>query len=378
MRILVSAGEPSGDRHAAEVVRTLRAAAPDIEVVATAGPATERAGAASLAPLAREAVVGFAEVLRHLPRLARIRGATVEIFRRRAVDLFLPVDYPGYHLHLAAAARRAGVRVLAYVAPQVWAWAPRRAERLPDLCDGLAVILDFEEDLLRRHGADARFVGHPLLDAPPPRPRAEVRREIGADGAPVVALLPGARPAEVARHLPAFLEAGRILERRGALAVVSLAGDAAPPVGLRVHRGPARDLLAAADAAIAKSGTAALEAAIAGTPVVVAYRTSAASYAIARRLVRLPWIAMPNVILGRRAVPELVQAEATPENLAAEASALLDRPDRREEVRRALADVRARLGRPGAAARVAAWALDLLGRTSEADGVRAAAGPARA
>lgn len=373
-RVLVSAGEPSGDRHAAEVVRRLRAAAPDVEVLSTAGPATVAAGATPLADLAAEAVVGFAEVLRHLPRLRRIASAVDDLFRRGAVDLFLPVDYPGYHLRLASRARRAGVRVLQYVAPQTWAWAPGRARRLPGLCDGLATVLDFEENLFRLEGVDARFVGHPLLDAPAPAPREETRRALGvAREAKLVALLPGARAGEVARHLPLLLDAARILGRCGVVCAVSLpgGGDAG---GLPVHRGPARDLLAAADSAVAKSGTAALEAAVVDTPVAVVYRTSALSYAIARRLVRLPHVAMPNVLAGRSVVPELLQDAATPEAVAAAAADLLARA---EGVRRDLAAVRTRLGRPGAAARVAAWALDLLGRAEEADRLRAEVGPAR-
>lgn len=376
-RVLVSAGEPSGDRLAAGVVRALYAAAPDVDVVSTAGPEAQAAGAATLADLASSAVVGFVEVLRHLPRLLRIRRAVEDLFRRRAVDLFLPVDYPGLHLRLAAAARRAGVPVLDYVAPQSWAWGAARTARMPDLCDGLAVVFDFEEDLFRRAGADARFVGHPVLDAPPVRPRAETRAALGVpDGAALAALLPGARAGEIGRHLPLLCGVAARLERRGVVPVLSRApGATLEAAGLRVHDGPARDLLAAADVAVAKSGTTTIEAAVLGVPLVVVYKASTPTYAIARRLVRVPHVAMPNVLLGRQAVPEFVQDAATPEAVAAAAAALLDRP---APLRAALAEVRGRLGRPGAGARVAAWALDLLGRPDEADALRASAGPARA
>jgi lipid-A-disaccharide synthase len=277
------------------------------------------------------------------------------------------IDYPGFNMKLAAAATRAGVPVLYYVTPQVWAWHASRLAQLARTVTKAAVILPFEEELLRAHGIDATFVGHPLLDRAASMPdRGAARRALRlAEEGEILALFPGSRGQEIERHLDVFVGAARELERRrpGLRVVVSVA----PTVRLDPARCPypmvpsaSFTVLRAADAALCKSGTTTLEAAVAGCPLVVAYRTNAVTYALARRLVKVPHIGLVNVVGGREVAPELVQDALTPRAAADRLEPLLDTgsADRRRMLA-ALAEVRAKLGTPGAASRVARMAGEL-------------------
>jgi len=288
-------------------------------------------------------------------------------------DLVIPIDYPGFNLRLAQAARRRGIRVLYYIAPQVWAWHRSRLRKLAACTDRLAVILPFEATLFEDAGARAEFVGHPLLDVEPVRrPRATFCADNGLEpDRPILALFPGSRRQEVARHLELFEHAAaRVVDARPAVQPVIARGEAVPPAayadGAWPHTAAGWELLQHADAALVKSGTTTLQAALAGTPMVIAYRMHPASYALARRLVRVEHIGLANLVAGGRVAPELVQDEATPDALARAVLPLLDRAsdDRRRMVDR-LADVRRRLRRrePGSAAdRVASLAAELLER----------------
>jgi lipid-A-disaccharide synthase len=271
------------------------------------------------------------------------------------------VDYPGFNMKVAAAAHAAGVPVVYYITPQVWAWGAGRLGELARTVTAAAVILPFEEELLRAHSVRATFVGHPLLDRAEHMPtRAEARASLGfGDDERVLALFPGSRAQEIARHVDAFVAVGRELERRmpGLRVVVS----AAPDVRIDLARCPypvvrsqSFTVLRAADAAMCKSGTTTLEAAVAGCPLVVAYRTSPITYFAARRLVKIPDIGLVNVVAGRRVVPEFVQDALVPRAVADALEPLLDASSAaRRTMLEALTAVRASLGTPGAAARVA-------------------------
>lgn len=347
--VFLSAGESSGDLHGAELAHRLRERIPGVRLLGLGGSRMEAAGVELRAGLDRLAVLGLAEVVRHLPDLLTIRRDVYATLDREHVDLVVPIDYPGFNLPLAGRAHDRGIRVLYYIAPQVWAWKERRAERLARWCDEICVVLPFEAELLEAYGATVRFVGHPLLDQPVNVP-ADARRVLG--------LFPGSRRQEVERMLPTFMAAAERLSEEGVEApiLVARATDLPPEVYAGVPLellAPAEEVMGRARAAITKSGTITLQLAIADVPMVVGYRLHGLTFRILRRLVTLDRVALVNLVADERVVAECLQDEMTPERLATEAGALLEDGPHRREVLRGLAEVRSRLGKPGAADRVA-------------------------
>jgi lipid-A-disaccharide synthase len=368
--IFISAGEESGDLHGAALARALRERYPAARLIGLGGARMRAQGVETLAGLDELAVMGFVEVIKHLPFFIQLRKRVFAALEAERVDLVIPIDYPGFNLRLARHAKASGIPVLYYIAPQVWAWHKSRVRDLGRDADEVAVVLPFEEDFLRKGGVNARFVGHPLLDrAEPELPRDAWARGQGLDPArPILALFPGSRAQEVGRHLELFSAAADLVVRRRP--------DAQPVIGVpggidRGVYGGARwpliessgGLLQYATAALAKSGTTTLEAALALTPLVVVYRMNAASYALAKRVVKVPHIALANLIAEDRVAPEFVQDAATPEALADAVLPLLDADsEARKQMIAGFSQVRGRLGGPGASRRVAELAAELLAK----------------
>jgi len=359
--ILFVAGEASGDLHGAGVARALGEMGAPYSLVGIGGDAMRDAGVQLVAHVEKLAVMGFVEVLKHVPLHYRLANELRRRIRSGNVAVVVLIDYPGFNMKIAAAAKEAGVPVLYYITPQVWAWGAKRLPELARTITKAAVILPFEEPLLRKHGIDAAFVGHPLLDRAKTLPdRAAARAALGiAPEGRLLALFPGSRGQEIARHLDPFVETARELQRRDPSLKVVV--SAAPHVTIPPDRCPfplvhsaSFTVLRAADAAMCKSGTTTLEAAVAGCPLVVAYRTSAITYAAARRLVKIPYIGLVNVVAGREVAPEFVQDALVPTRVADTLAELLDpHSPRRASMIAELERVRASLGEPGAAARVA-------------------------
>jgi len=372
-RLLISCGEPSGDLYGAELVRHLRRSVPDLEVLGLGGDRLQAEGARLVAHVRDLAVVGLLEVVSHLPRLRKVFRALLHEMDTARPDLVVLVDYPDFNLRLARQVHRRGIPVYYYVSPQVWAWRKGRVRGIRETVSRMLVIFPFEEALYREAGVPVTFVGHPLVDLVRPAPdRAAFLKASGIDpDRPVVTILPGSRPKEIAHNLPAVARAAELLRQKKPdlqfLVALAASTEAATverafaATGPRLVTGATQAALGAATVAVVASGTATVEAALLGAPMVVVYRISPLSYTLGRPFVSVPHYAMVNLIAGRAVVPELMQYAFTPERVAEEVGALLDDAGRREAMRGDLAEVRRRLGEPGASARAAAVLADALG-----------------
>ncbi len=378
--LLWSAGEASGDRHAARVVRAIHAVRPDVRSIGLGGPEMAAAGVELLADLERISVVGLVEVLGRLGEILAVRRRLAARLAGSAgaapPSLFIPVDFPGLNLRLARTAHARGVPVVYFISPQLWAWGMGRLALIRRVVRRMLVFFDFEVELYAGAGVPVTHVGHPLveqvLEAPP---RAAARAACGLDAADLALVLqPGSRRGEVARLLPPLLavaaELGRTVPRlkvfvrvgRGLATAPYARAAAAAGVAAELVPGGDPAVVRAADLALVAAGTATLETALLGTPMLIVYRVTPLTYAIARRLVRIDSIGLVNVVAGRPIVPEFVQGAFTVPAVAAAARGLLLDPAARAAQRADFATLGARLGPPGAAARAAAAILDELAR----------------
>jgi len=393
-RVLISAGEASGDLYGGLLMQAMAAAGAAspgagtaVEFAGIGGPAMRVAGLRPVADASVMGVTGFVEVLARFGDIWKAFRATCDRLRRRETrpDLAILIDYPDFNLRLARRCRAAGVPVLYFISPQVWAWRRGRVATMAGVVSKMLVILPFEEAIYRAAGVAVEFIGHPLLDlASASRTPRQERARLGLDpNRPLVALLPGSRGNEVASHLAPMLGAAARLgaefrdlqfvmpvaptfDRREIDArITAVVGRGARPVLVTDDR---YDAVAAADCAVVASGTATLETALLGVPMVIVYRVNPITYLVARFLSRLPHIGMPNLIAGRRVVPELVQRDCTPERIASEVRAILTDPARAAAARQGLAEVRGRLGKPGAIGRAAAAAWDIIHSGAESVG----------
>lgn len=365
-RILIVTGEASGDLHGANLATAIQALRPDAKLFGVGGARMKAAGVELVHGIERLDVIGllgFAQVR----AVARTYRALSRLLRREPFDVVVLIDNPGLNLRLSRVAARAGHRVVYYIAPQVWAWHPGRIRQIARTVRRMLVILPFEEGLFRSAGIPCDFVGHPLLDAMAPSyDRVELRKRFGLEtDAPVIGLLPGSREKEVRSLLPVMLEAAQHLRHSYPGIGIVVAQASSIPNGcittlaegsgleVRVIRDQPNEVMAVSDLLLVASGTATLQAAVIGTPMVIVYRLPWLTYWIARCLVTVDCIGLVNIVAGRRIVPELIQHEAIPERLYEEAARLLRDRAACDEMRAALRAVRQSLGEAGASRRAA-------------------------
>ena len=369
-RLLILAGEASGDLHGEALARALKAARPDIELDGIGGAKMAAAGVHLLEGIEKLDIIG-------IPTWSELRRA-LAVFKKlsrhiesTSVDAVILIDNPGLNLRLARVAKRAGHRVIYYIAPQIWAWNERRIKRMRAYVDRLLAILPFEEAYFRKAGVDCTFVGHPIMDKlHPPFMRERSRLDLGIErDATVVGLLPGSRKSEIGRLLPPMLAAAGRLHADGARAgrrlhfvlahapslpmalIEEVTAQAGVPLTIITDR--TYDVISASDAVIVASGTATLQTALVGRPMTIVYKTSALTYAISKRVIRVPFIGLANLIAERQIAREILQDAVTGEALAAATDALLTDGAAFATAEATAVELRAKLGSGGASRRAA-------------------------
>jgi lipid-A-disaccharide synthase len=370
-RILLVTGEASGDLHGAHLAAAIVAQDPAVEVVGIGGAAMRAAGVTLIPNVPQLDVMGLIGLSAVRTWIGRLR-AVRRILRSEPWDLVVFIDNPGLNLHFARVAKAAGRRVLYYIAPQVWAWRPGRMKWIRRRVDHVVVILPFEARLYERAGVRCTFVGHPLLDSVAPHyDKTALRRRYQLrESAPVVGLLPGSRAAEVTMLLPLLLETAAQTAAREPATQFLVAQAASiddhllnrlledSPVRVQIVKDQASEVMAASDLLVVASGTATLQAAVIGTPMILVYKTTLPTYWVARLLIRVKWIGLVNLVAGRTIVPELIQDEANAERLIGEVRALLNDREAYNRMKDGLREVRHALGEPGASRRAARVVLE--------------------
>jgi lipid-A-disaccharide synthase len=369
-RVLISAGEASGDLYASRLVEFLRRHNPDLDFFGGAGPRMRAAGVDAVVDSESLAVVGLVEVITHIPRIYGEYRKLLRAARERRPDLAILTDSPDFHLRVARRLRKMGIPVVYFIAPQVWAWRKGRLPLMRRTIDRLLCIFPFEELFFKEHGIRAEYIGHPLTRmVQASAPVLELRRRFGVpDGAKLIALLPGSRAGEIERHLPILIQA--VEHIRGTDTGQETCATLALPPGMgarfrerfslssiQVQEGQTWDVLACSDLALAASGTVTIEACLFNTPMVTFYRVNGLSWVLGKLLVRVPFYSMVNLVAGRQVVPELIQGDMTAQRLAAEACALLNDDHARRRMREDLAGVARRLAGPNDPMELAASAV---------------------
>lgn len=370
-RVMLIAGEPSGDLHGSGVVRELLSLRPGLDVFGVGGDNMKREGMDIVYHISRLSFMGFIEVVKNLGVVRELERRLDHLLDERKPDVVALIDYPGFNLRFARRARKHGIKVLYYISPQVWAWHRSRVKAMRTLIDRMKVVFPFEVPIYEEEGIDVEFVGHPLAE----RIGSSLTRQMfcerhGIDpGGKVLALLPGSRRQELENILPVMIAASRQVRESVdcdvAIGVApNLGGDvvraiAGPVDGIRLIEEGTYDLMAHADAAIVTSGTATLETGWFGTPMAVVYKTSPVTYVIGRALIGVPYIGLVNIVAGEKVVPEFVQHDMTAANLAREMKRQLTDDEYAGSLRRKLSVIKSKLGGPGASKRVAQGILEL-------------------
>jgi len=374
---MIVAGEASGDIYGADLVREAHKLDPELLFFGIGGQRMRETGVQTLVDSADMAVVGLVEVLKHFDVIAAAFLKLKGILRNDPPALLILIDYPGFNLRLAKVARRAGVKVLYYISPQIWAWRQGRLKKIARLVDHMAVILPFEAAFYERAGVPVTFVGHPMLDmVQVSMNREQAAASFGLDPSrKIVGLFPGSRNSEIERLLPVIIDTAKLLKKRfpGIQFVVPIAStlsrdDLAPQIlaaGIEVTFTDDRihDLIRACDAVVSVSGTVTLEIALIGTPMVIIYKLSPLTYMLAKRLVKIEHIGLCNIVAGETVVKELIQHEATPARISAEIEKILENELYANGIKQKLSAVRSQLKRGGASANVARLAISVMEST---------------
>ncbi|GMB01300.1 lipid-A-disaccharide synthase [Pelosinus sp. IPA-1] len=377
-KIMISVGEASGDLHGASVASALKTIQPDVEIFGMGGQAMQAAGVKIVYDIANLGVIGFVEVIKNLPRLFKLRDDLVELMEKERPDALVIIDYPDFNMRLAKIAKQKGIPVISYISPTVWAWRRGRAKEVAEIVEKVAAIFPFEADVYQEAGANVTFVGHPLLDiVKTTMTKEEAYPYFGANPErPIVLLLPGSRQQEILKLLPDMLAAGeKIAERvQGTQFFLPVASTisremlhniiAEYKIPVVLTEKNTYDLMNIADVAIAASGTVTLEAALLKLPTVIIYRVATLTYLLGKLLIKIPYISLPNIIAGRKVVPELLQHAVTAENIANEVLPILSDPKVKSEMLIDLLEVGQKLGELGAVERVAREILAVAKRPS--------------
>ena len=366
-KIMISVGEASGDLHGASVAHALKAIQPDIVLLGMGGKAMKAAGVDIVYDIADLGVIGFVEIIKNLPKLFKVRDMLAEVMDRERPDVLVIIDYHGFNIRLAKIAKSKGIPVISYICPKVWAWGRGRAKTVAETVEKVAAIFPFEVDVYSEAGANVTFVGHPLLDiVKTTMPKEQAYQYFGAiPTKPVVLLLPGSRQQEIVNLLPVMLASAEKIaetlpECQFFLPIAStisrvMIQDIIKQYNVNVilTENCTYDLMNIANMAIAASGTVTLEAAILNLPTVVIYKIAALTYLLGKIVVKIPYISLPNIVAGRKIVPELLQYEVTAENIAKEALPMLTDPAVHTAIVNDLIEMRQKLGAAGAVKRVA-------------------------
>jgi lipid-A-disaccharide synthase len=373
-RVMIVAGEASGDLHGGNLVQAMRKIDPEIRFYGVGGGNLKEAGAELIADAADMAVVGLTEVVSKLGMILKVMAQLKASLKKDKPDLVILIDYPDFNLPIAKAAKKYGIKVFYYISPQVWAWRRGRIGKIKKVVDKMAVILPFEADLYKEAGVDVTFVGHPLLDVVRTKySRKEALSRFNlCEDVTTVGILPGSRESEVTRLLPVMLRAAEIIEKkiRPVQFVLPLAATldlafvskiiARHSVPVRLIPNEVYDVIGCADIAMVASGTATLETALMETPMVIIYKVSAPSYYVGKMVIDVDHIGLVNIIAGKTVVPELIQFDASQEKIAAEVMDILATEGRMESIKGELKKIRNMLGSHGAAERVARMAYDMI------------------
>ena len=370
--VAILAGEASGDQHGAKLVSAMKQKDPEIFFCGMGGDALRRAGMRIVMEASELTVVGITEVFAKIPSILKGMAKIKNLLKSVRPDLLILIDFPDFNLHIAGHAKKLNIPVLYYISPQIWAWRQGRVNRIAKLVDHMAVILPFEQQFYQEHNVPVTYVGHPLMDANLPATNPAL--DIGSTGKVVVGLVPGSRENEIIRHLPVMLDSVEILKKRFKQATFII--SQAPSVEHQwiqsaVERHPLRSeievvsggvekIFERCDVIVAASGTVTLQAAIHGMPMVIIYKVSPISFWLGRALVRVPSIGLVNLVAGERLVPELVQHEASAENIALALEHMLSDESRLNHLKQRLFTLRKVLGGGGASDRVADIALEML------------------
>jgi lipid-A-disaccharide synthase len=361
---MIIAGEASGDLHGSGVVRELKRLSPGVEVFGVGGDKMQREGMDIIYHIRELGFMGFKEVLKHLPLIKTMEHTLEQIVKFKKPDVLVLIDYPGFNLRFARIAKRYSVKIIYYISPQVWAWHRSRVKKMQAIIDKMLVIFPFEVDFYRNEGIDAEFVGHPLLevlDSKLDRQNFCKRFDLDTNKL-IIALLPGSRKQEIDYIFPEMLSAARIIAQRKEVEIMV---GVAPTLeekyfrtlynleGVHMIKGLTYEMMENADLAIVTSGTATLETACFGTPLLVVYKTSWFTYLVGRALVSLKNIGLVNIVAGKTIVPEFIQHFASAKQLAKSAIKLLDDEKKLAEMKAELSKVKGMLGTIGASKRVA-------------------------